>query len=225
MAIRSIQLPDGSTIEIDEWLHWPTFSVIEFNAGAKVNLRAFSYVQGNPVASQGLTVRTATEADTNQVVKQQTNYDESILVYDVTYEAFALSNAILVREAGNLDLAPAPLILSTNHQRLKRDLMVELYVGAKQTKPQFRAPFSFIGQSIGAPAWGPGPSPAAGFNISYGTGGYPTPENARRLELPVYIESAQIFYLKIYSNAAIADLTQDISLRFYLDGLKRRPVG
>ena len=225
MAIRSIQLPDGRTIEIDEWLHWPTFSVIEFAAASKVNLRAFSYVQGNPVSSQGLAIRTATESDTNQVVKQQTNYDESILVYDVTYEPFALSDAILVREQGNLNLAPAPLILSTNLHRLQRDLMVELYVGAKQTKPQFRCPMSFVGQAVGAPAWGPGPGPAAGFNISYGTGGYPTPENARRLELPVYIESAMTFYLKVYSNAAISDLTQDMSLRWYLDGLKRRPVG
>jgi hypothetical protein len=225
MAIRSIQLPDGTSIEIDEWLHWPTFSVIEFNAGAKVNLRAFTYVQGNPVSSQGLAIRTATEADTNQVVKQQTNYDESILVYDITYEPFALSDASFESEQVTTVLAPAPLILSTNLHRLQRDLMVELYVGAKQTKPQFRAPFSFVGQSIGAPMWGPGGSPAAGFNISYGTGGYPTPENARRLELPVYIESAMTFYLKVYSNAAISDLTQDISLRFYLDGLKRRPVG
>lgn len=225
MAIRSIQLPDGRTIEIDEWLHWPTFSVIEFDAGAKVNLRAFSYVVGNPIASQGVAGRTATESDTNQVVKQQTNYDESILVYDVTYECFALSDAEFESEQVTTVLAPAPITLSTNLHRMQRDLMVELYVGAKQTKPQFRAPFSFIGQAVGAPAWGPGGSPGTGFNISYGTGGYPTPENARRLELPVYIESAQIFYLKVYSNVAIADLTQDIQLKFYLDGLKRRPVG
>ena len=46
MAIQQIKLPDGSVFNLEEWLHWPSFSVVEGAAGANVNLRAFSYVIG-----------------------------------------------------------------------------------------------------------------------------------------------------------------------------------
>lgn len=226
MAIRQINLPDGRVLEIDEWLHWPTYSTIEFAAAVKLQLNAFNYIQGGTVSSQGLAQRSSTVADTNQTVKRQVNYDEALLVYDLTYETFALTNASITTDQNVvLTTAPAPMLLSTNLHRLQRDMMVELKIGADQSKPQFRAPLSYIGQAVGAPAWSPGDVPLAGFNISYGTGGYPTPENARRLELPVYIQPKQTMYLKIYSISAMTDMTQAVRMRWYLDGLKRRPVG
>lgn len=226
MAIRTIQLPDGRELEISEWLHWPTYSVMEFAAGAKVNLTCFNYVQGGIVAQQGLAQRTASESDTNQTVRRQMNFDESILVYDLTYEAFALSSATIVQsEVTTLSTAPAPILLSTNLKRMQRDMMVELFVGADQSKPQYRSPFSYVGQSIGAVAFSPGTAPIAGAAVSYGTGGYTTPENARRLELPIYIQPKMTFFLKVFSVVAMTDMTQNVSIRWYLDGLKNRPVG
>lgn len=222
MAIKEIVLPDGTKLVIDEWLHWPTYSVMEFAAASKVDLRAFTYVQGNRVSSQGLTARTATEADTNQVVKSQMNYDEAILIYSLTYEPFALSS---YAASSSISASPTPMLSALNLRRLQRDLMVDLFVGARQQKPQFRAPFSFVAQGLGAPAWGPGDRPVAGMAFQYGTGGYPTPENQRRLELPIYVQSKQPFNLRVYSPAAISDLDQAVRLRWYLDGLKRRPVG
>jgi len=222
VAIKTIRLPDGTELVIDEWLHWPTYSVMEFAAAVKLDLRAFTYVQGNQVSSQGLTRRTATEADTNQVVKSQMNFDESLLVYAITYEPFALSSATA---STTIAQSPTPVISAINLLRLQRDVMVDLFVGARQQKPQYRSPFSFVAQGLGAPAWTPGDRPTAGMAFQYGTGGYPTPENERRLALPLYIQSKQPFNLRVYSETAMTDLDQDVRLRWYLDGLKRRPVG
>ena len=72
MAIREIRLPDGTNLKIDEWIHWPSFSTIEFAAYSKINLRAFSYIAGQQVPSEGLTKRTADDADTNSTVRNRT---------------------------------------------------------------------------------------------------------------------------------------------------------
>jgi hypothetical protein len=233
MAIKKIKLPDGRELTIDEWLHWPTYSTIEFAKGSKVSLRAFTYVQGQRVSQQGVAPRNATEADTNQVVKSQANYDEALLVYSITYECFALSPLILKPGQSTNLVADAPVLTAVNHRRLCRDLMVELYIGARQQKPQARFPFSYIGQGLGSPAYVPGDSPGLplsqyppfGIFFQYGTGGLPTPQNQRRFPLPIYIPPTQAFHLLVYSPLAINDLDQDVRQRWYLDGLKRRPTG
>ena len=224
MAIKNIRLPDGTDIVIDEWLHYALYSTIEFAQTAQVNLRAFTYVQGQKVPQKGLTPRNATIADTNQVAKTRMNHDEAYLMYSMTYEPFALSNAAH-GTAPVVTNAPAPVVLSQNLRRLQRDLVISLVVGANIHKPQLRNPFSWLGQSVGSPAFTSGDAIAANTNLSYGTGGSISASNQRRLNLPVYIASDRVFYAEIRSFPGVIDgLSQDISLRLYLDGLKRRPV-
>lgn len=227
MAIKQIRLPDGSEVVIDEWLHYQQFSTIEFAAGSAVNLRAFTYVQGQQVPTQGLPPRTATESDTNQVAKTRMNHDEAYLCYALTYEHFALTDATIPEDppAAAVLLAPAPVLLSQNLRRLQRDLVLALIVGANIKKPQARFPFSRVGQSIGSPAFTSTQALAANTAFSYGTGGAMSASNQRRFQLPVYIASDRVFYLEIRSfPGAIADLSQAVRMRFFLDGLKRRPV-
>lgn len=228
MAIKKVRLPDGSEVVIDEWLHWQQFSTIEFAQAIQVNLRAFTYVQGQVVPQQGLAQRNATESDTNQVAKTRMNQDEAYLCYAITYEHFALSNAQFQSDPGpppvNTLQAPAPVLLSQNLRRLQRDLVIELVVGANITKPQARVPFSHLGQSVGAPAFASSQALGATTAFSYGTAGRIESTNQRRFQLPVYIASDRVFHLGARSYQAIADLTQDVRLRFHLDGLKRRPV-
>lgn len=228
MAIKKVHLPDGSEVVIDEWLHWPQFSTIEFGAGVALNLRAFTYVQGQNVPQQGAVPggpRTATEADTNQVSRTRMNHDEAYLAYSISYEHFALEDAFLDPPADTILAAPAPVLLSQNLHRLQRDVVVELIIGAGIRKPQFRSPFAWIGQSVGAPAWTSGDAVAAGVQFSYGTAGEMTAKNQRRWNLPIFIQSDRVMFLQVRSEqGAIADLTQAVRLRWYLDGLKRRPV-
>lgn len=225
MAIKSVQLPDGSKVEIDEWLHWPLYSTVESSSTASLNLRAFTYVVGQVVPrSAGITARNATPSDTNQVVRARLNQDEAFIAFSWTYEVFGLSDG----QGGAsppADAAPEPLILSTNLKRLQRDVMLELFIGAGISKPMASCPLSWIQQGIGAPAWGTGDAPATGVNISYGTGGSIAPKKQRLWNLPVYIGSDRNMYVQAWSPiGAISGLSQNFRLRVWLDGLKRRPV-
>lgn len=227
MALNNIRLPNGETIVIDEWLHWPLFSTIEFGAGIAVNMRAFTYVQGQRIPQQGTIpggTRTATPVDTNQVARTRMNHDEAFLAYSVTYEHFALSNAT-TGPGGAVLQSPAPMLSAQNLRRLQRDIVVELKIGAGIDKPQVRSPLSWIDQGVGAPAFGSGDQVTAGVAIGYGTAGPISPRSQRQWKLPIYIASDRVMSLTIKSAfGAITDQTQSVRMRWYLDGLKRRPV-
>jgi len=229
MAIKDIVLPNGEHIVIDEWLHYPIFSTVEWAAASSPNLRAFSYTRGQNVPQAGLAARIADDMDTNQVVKNRMNHDEAFVCYAITYETFGLSSSTFSDGQGNtITNAPAPVLLANNLERLRRDLMVELIIGAGITKPQVRSPFSYLRQGVGAVAWGTGDAlDAAGTRRpSYGTGGHIHSQNERRYTLPILIESDRTMYMRLFSPfGAITGLSQNVRLRMYLDGLKRRPIG
>ena len=215
MAVKEIRLPDGRNVVIDEWLHWPLYSTVEFASTAGVQLRAFSYVRGQRVPSNGLPSRLATQADTNMAQRQMMSYDESFVMYAITYEAFRLPDAL--RETGS------PVLDGINLRRLQRDMEIELILGAGQTKPQLRYTFSYLPQSVGAEAYSN--DGGAGARVSYGTAGAIKPANQRRLELPINIESERQMYLKVFSPfGTVEGLDENVRLRFWLDGMKRRPV-
>jgi hypothetical protein len=225
MAIRDLRLYDGSTIQLDEWLHYPQYSVMEFAAGVKLNLRAFQYVSGNPVSSQGLAPRNSTDNDTNWLTKARTNYDEAFVVYGVTYEAFGLTAA--PEQAADIGSpADIPMVSRHNLLVLERDVVVELYVGANQSKPQLRQPFSGIPQSVGVVVHGTSYAEVVDSASAYdvGTGGRVSANNQWMLNLPIYIESDRNLYLQCKTYNTMIDLNQAIRLRWWLDGMKRRPV-
>lgn len=231
MAINKVQLPDGTEVVIDEWLHYPLFSTIQIGStggnGDSTNLRAFSYVQGMRVPSTTNVTggsRLADARDTNMVKRGGLNYDEAFILYAITYETFALTASETTDEDTLLN-APAPVLTAENVKRLQRDLLIELIVGAQQQKPQLRAPFSFIGQSAGTKSFASTGSVGVDVGFTQGTGGGIDARNQRRLELPIYIESQQVAFMKVSSPiGTIAGLDQQVRLRWYWDGLKRRPV-
>lgn len=229
MAMQKVRLPDGSDVVFDEWLHYSIYSVVEFAAASNINLTAFTYVVGQRVAQTAGVPggpRNATNADTNQVIRGKINHDESYLAYSLTYEHFALSDAFLDPPTDSILGAPPPVLLSQNLRRLQRDVVVELLVGAGISKPQFRSPMSWVGQSPGAPAYTSGDGIQAGTQFSYGTAGEVSAKTQRRWRLPIFIGQDRTFSLRLRSYPGeITDLTQAGRLRWYLDGLKRRPVG
>jgi hypothetical protein len=225
MAIRDIRLWDGSQLKLDEWVHFPSFSTMEIAAASSPDLRVFNYVTGNTVTSNLAVKRAATDADTNWTTKSRTNFDEAFVVYGVTYEIFGLTDAT-ERTVGQGSPAPAPMVTRQNVMRLQRDCTLELFYGAGQSKPQLRQTFSRIPQSVGAVAHGTSFGVVVNTAVvrDIGTGGAVSPKNQWLLALPIFMESDRNFYLRFKSYRAIADLDQDIRLRFYLDGMKRRPV-
>ena len=227
MAVDSIRLPNGDVVIFDEWLHWPLFSTIEFASTDGIRLRCFSYVVGQNVPrTSGLAARSATPADTNQVAKSRMNWDETFRVFSMTYETWGLGD-ISITDASPDDLvAEFPMISSVNLRRLQRDLIVELRVGADIEKAQIRAPFSYYHQGLGPVMYPCGDAPAANVNISAGTGGDVAWASQRRYAFPVAIGQDRIMQLLIFSAfGTVAGLDQSVRMRWYLDGLKRRPLG
>jgi len=244
MAIEKIKLPDGRTVELSEWLHWPQYSTVEgqggINAnldplglgnGAAINLRLFTYVVGAQIPQAGSPStgrRSATRSDTNQVARARINHDEAYLAFSMTYEMFALNDDLPIPGLPNNVQAVEPIFTGGNLRRLQRDVLYELFVGARINKPQVRAPLSYFGQGVGAVAWGSGDALNTGaevINLSYGTGGPVSPMNQRRWQLPVYVHSDRVMFARLYSPVGqIVGLSQDWRFKGYMDGLKRRPV-
>ena len=225
MAVERFRLPNGDVVVFDEWLHWPIFSVIEWAAASDPTLRAFSYVRGARVPSVGLARRNAGKTDTNQVAKNRMNWDESYGVFSLTYEAFGLSDGD-IPASPSIMVSESPGLAAINLRRLQRDLMVEFFVGAGIEKPQIRSPFSYVQQGVGPVTYTSGDAPAAGIAFTHGTGGDVTWSSQRRFAFPIKIGGDRVMYLKTSSPVgAITGLTQNVRLRWYLDGVRRRPLG
>jgi len=226
MAMESYRLPNGEEIVFDEWLHYPIFSTVEWASASGVNLRAFTYVEGQRVPSIGLAARLSRSADTNQTAKGRMNWDESFRVFSMTYELFGLTDDEITASPSNFLVAESPMYSSLNLRRLQRDLLVELVVGADIEKAQVRAPFSYFHQGLGPWSWGSGDTPAANVAVSHGTGGTPRWASQRRFPWPVRIGNDRVMYLKVFgAEGAVEGLTQNTRQRWYLDGVKRRPLG
>jgi hypothetical protein len=226
MAMETVRLPNGEEVVFDEWLHFPQYSTVEWASTAAVNMRAFTYVAGQRVPSIGLTARIADESDTNQVAKGRMNWDESYRVFSMTYENFALSDGTISLSPNTITTGESPVLTALNLRRMQRDLVIELIVGADIEKPQVRAPFSYFHQGIGCWAYGSGDRPDSLSAVSYGTGGEPRWSSQRRYPFPVKIGSDNVMYLKIFSaTSTISGLSQDVRQRWYMDGVKRRPLG
>lgn len=224
-SMNKVRLPDGSVLEIAEWIHWPLFSTVEMAPADGINLTAFTYVRGNPVsASPSVANRNATEYDTNMLRRGKMNQDEAFIVFACTYEAFALTDDTLAPPQ-----ALAPLMGATNLRRLQRSLTYQLIIGAGTKKADIEATFSWIAQSVGVDFTVAGDSPGTYL----GTAGCPYPGNQTVLNLPVPIGgtgerarpgNTRAFKLRIKCpRGIITDLTQEVRLRLILDGLRQRP--
>lgn len=229
-SLNTVRLPDGTTLNIAEWLHWPVFSTIEFAEDVGVNLEAFSYVRGQRVPQQGTIpggTRTANDRDTNMLRRRKMGQDEAIVVFSITYEIFGLSDGE-DQQSPPQTAVNSPGVTPANVRRLQKATTVELMVGAHIKKPQVEVPFSWVPQTIGTYFDG-----AGSRSQNPATGGQLSPRAARKLQLPVYIggygESAKPgnsmhFKLRYRSwTGSIDRLNQDIRIRWWLDGLKKRP--
>ena len=228
MTNNAIRLTNGETIVLDEWIHWPVYSTIEFQQRTKVDLYAFLYTEGTTVPKNGtLANRTSTLADTNTNAKGRTNQDEQLVIFSIVPEIFGISAASSNPQVDNgvaPVAAPVPFVSSHNMRLLETELLVEFYVGAKITKPQVRAPLGLLPSSVDAYLHSTvnyGNSNA----LDIGTNGPVSACSQWRYELPIMVESDRLIKLRTFSPTALLGLNQNIRIRWYLDSLKRRPFG
>lgn len=229
-SLNKVMLADGRSVSIAEWYHQPVYSTLEFDSAASVNLYCFNYTPGQNVSQSGLAARTATEQDTNVTKRKAMNQDEALIVMAITYEGFALDTEN--DNSGNV-VAPQPMLSGTDLRRLQYEGVFELYVGLTK-KPQYGIPLAWLSQSIGTKAFA-SPVGTTTVRIDYGTAGDLSAENQELLVLPIYIggfgqharPGNSMFFQGRFYNAkggAFTGLRQDVRLRFWLDGLKKRPA-
>lgn len=235
-SLNRILMADGSEFSLAEWLHQPVWTTIEFASNVGVNLTAYSYRRGQPVASAGLPRRTATDQDTNLVRQKAMNQDEALLCFGITIEFFALADITFGTAPNITTVAPAPALSGTDLRRLQRDTMLEFFIGAGIKKPQFDAPIGYYGSSMGITPYASGDNNAAtALNLDHGTAGAPSARNQQSLTMPLYIGgfgdnampgNAMTFFAKYYNafGGAISGLRQSVRMRIVADGLKKRPA-
>jgi len=223
MAIRNLRLNNGETIELDEWLSWPLFSTVEFAKASRVKLPSFSYTVGQPVPRAGLAKRLADPSDTNMVIAKKINHDEAFVAFSITYEAFGLSDDLIA--AGPAALALAPLISANTLKRMQAFMTLSFKVGTRQSKPQAAAPLAWFAQGAGPVIAASSGAVGVNANLSVGTAGRPSPRNQRRFPMPIFVQSDRKISVDVETpRGPIPRLGQDVRLRLYLDGIKRRPV-
>jgi len=228
MTNNQIRLNNGETIVLDEYVHWPVYSTIEFQQRTKVDLLAFLYTEGTTVPKNGtLASRTSTLSDTNMNAKGRTNQDEALVVFAITPEIFGISAGSVNPQvdAGVAPVAaPTPFVSSHNMRILQTELLVEFYVGAKITKPQVRAPLGLLPSSVEVHLHSTVNYGNANV-LDIGHNGPPSACSQWRYELPVMVESDRLIKLRTFSPKALLGLNQNIRIRWILDTLKRRPFG
>ena len=227
-SLNNVRLPDGTDVVMSEWLDQPVFSTMEFAATSAPNLDCFNYVVGGPVSSVGLARRNATEADTNIVRPRSMNQDESMIVFGITPEFFALTNATVGSPPETV--AFAPMLSGSDVRRLQTQLIFDLFVGDGIKKPMYQVPLEWLHQSIGAPGWCSGDFAA----IDYGTAGVVSARDQERLKLPIYIGgygqnakpgNMMTFFVRVEApNGAVVGLRQNVRIVWHLIGLKKRPA-
>jgi len=223
-------LAGGVEIDSEEYLHWPLFSAGDWSIADAFNLDIFNYVPGGAVSrTPTVAARIATYRDTNMVRANRMNQDESMIVYAMTYEIFARTSETSGSPAVANNI-PQPILSGDNLRRIQREVMVLLTIGAGIKKPQVVAPWSWFSQSISAECY-----LGSGSTFQYGTGGETSADNQRQFGLPVFIGgtgemakpgNAMMFSFQLKAPGGLAtlpDATQDITFRWYLDGLYQRP--
>lgn len=232
MAIEQINLPDGTVVKVNEWVHWPVYSTFEQDKTRAIAMRLFSYVVGQRVPSSGnLARRSATLSDTNWQARGRVNNDEAFLWYSCTYELFALENNEPYENDPPDLQATSPIFSGTNLRLLQQYTLLEIIIGADISKPQAKAPLDYYGQGIGAVAFGSGDAltinqgAATRLELNYGTGGMVSPRNQRQWMLPIYAHSDRVLKVKLRTPMGpIAQLDQNFRMRVTIDGIKRRPI-
>jgi len=236
--ITQIRLPNGRVIALVDWSDMPLFSTVDLAPGfTDQTIQAFNYIVSDQVSSsQNVTVRrTATDRDTNASSPGTLAATEEMLVYNVKVEPYLfISEGADATTATPLGGVGFPLmeanLLSYFHSRLLLQLEVSQKLYANASLGYFNQGFGAFPSGIVA-----GAVPVAGSpGRSFGLQGFPSADSPRSFTIPVHIGGQENYRLNLVNStgdaveffnlAGVATSDRIVSLRFYLEGLYKRPV-
>lgn len=240
-TITQFRLPNGEVMRLVDWVDKPLFSTLELLTGfGDRRIDCFTYNVGEPVpATANATVRRiSTERDTNVDVGGAQASTEELLIYAIKPEYFELQNAggtptDMTTAAARLVGQPMPRtnVLAQLHMTFKLRLIISQKAYADAGLGWFNSGFG----PYGAGAAVPGTAAASGR--TYATAGLPSQEAVRTFAVPHHIGGTEKYRLELINPAADTVNFQDettaapvtiaqsvMRMRFYLDGMKKRPT-
>lgn len=239
-AFTSFRLPDGSTIEMVDWVDKPLFSTGELLTGfsdEKIDL--FTYgVNEEVAATENATVRRmSTENDTNVTTAGGMSSQEELLVYAIKPEFFELQTT----DASATDLTSAipalpgqPMMRPSVLKHLHMSIMLVLDIAGKTFVEAglgyFNAGFDVYGMGVTTGGV------LADANVrSYAAQGLPSAEGTRTFAIPQHLGGTEKYQLALrnyegetitFKDEAAASIARlVVRTRIYLDGMRKRPTG
>jgi hypothetical protein len=252
--ITEIRLPDGSIVQLVDWVDRPMFSTIDLLSGFTDNIiPAFTYVVSDNVSgSQNITnPRVASERDTNIASPSTTASTEEMLVYNIKIEPYEWTSTPAAQSpsAGvdsthwTMARGGAPNVQPQNLAILNFFTLIRLYISQKV---YYEAGTGYFNQGFG-PFSSFLTGSAAVAPIGMATPGLPSAEAARAVVIPAHIGGAETYNIDFvtpnnqfgadpagvnFRNLVTAAGVQAavnpdtvISLRILLEGLRKYTVG
>lgn len=238
-TFTQFRLPDGTVVELVDWVDKPVFSTVELLTGfSDEKLDLFTYsVSQEVTATENATVRrTATERDTNVSASGSMTSSEELLVYSIRPEFFELQTA----QATSTDLTSAaltlagqpmmrPSVLKILHMALVMRLRITEKAFVEAGLGYFNTGFDV---NVGAVTIG---GVLADANIrSYANQGSPSADAVRSFAIPQHIGGTEKYQLELrnYPGDTITFIDENAASiarlvvrgRFYLDGMRKRPT-
>lgn len=239
-TITQFRLPDGEVVRLVDWVDKPVYSTLELLTGfSDQRIDAFTYNQGEPVPATGnATVRrTSTLVDTNVDVGGAAASTEELLVYAIKPEFCELQNSpdtptdmstAAIRSRGQP--MPRGNILQTLNCALVLRFIISQKVYAEAGLGYFNTGFGPMVNSMLVPVT------AAAAGQSYATAGLPSQEAVRTFAVPHHVGGTEKYRLELQNPsgqtinlrteaATPGDVTGLVyRIRFYLDGMRKRPT-
>ena len=238
--ITQIRLPNGRVIALVDWSDMPLFSTVDLlNGFTDQTIQAFNYIVSDQVSSsQNVTVRrTATDKDTNISSPGTLAATEEMLVYNIKVEPYQYvvvgGDATTVGTAASVATTGGPIMEGALLSFLQSRLLLQLEISQKLYA---NAGLGYFNQGFGAFTTAIAGTVAAGVQRSLSNQGVPTADAPRSFTIPVHIGGQENYRLNLVNSlgsavpfislagTAAGAGTSLVSLRFYLEGLYKRPV-
>lgn len=243
--LTKIRLPTGAEVAFVDWSDKPLYSTVDLlNGFTDQQLDLFQYTPGDPVvkSSNITTPRTSTDLDTNVASPGSMASTEEMMVYAILpeYSEWDLTDATNANTR-DFTFVNQPQINQRALSVLQNTLMLVLEVSQKwvvqASLGYFNTGFGPFGQSLFQnPAFTPA-APGQTALRTASTAGWPGRDAVRSLSIPAYIGGQEKYRLSLHNPAGAAipvgllseepkelDTSVMVSIRFYLDGLYKRPV-
>lgn len=237
--ITQLRMPDGKEVALVDWSDIPLFSTLEVLQGAtQQEMNCFTYTAGDPVPAFApvpiVGLRTSTELDTNIATSGSMASTEEFLLFSIRPQVFQLR---VTDEAAPdfqtpvaLDNAGEPLPAAPLIGVLGLRCLVSLFISDKKFA---NAGFNYFSFGGGPAVGGNGDAGVRAFANT----GAPTQEAVRALVIPYHMGGQEKWRLVLENppgdpleigvgdgGNVVQDDQRFARIRFYLDGLLKRPV-